>query len=116
MESGALSCPTLCDSMDCNLPGSSVHGIFQQEILECVAISFSRDLPNPGIEPVSLVSLALAGRCITTWPPCFCNLCLEAAKDVDANEKEIYHVIVLKVFIKLKFILMKHLEQNEKVF
>ena len=40
----------------------------------------------------------------------------KAAKDVDANEKEIYHVIVLKVFIKLKFTLMKHLEQNEKVF
>ena len=39
----------------------------------------------------------------------------KAAKDVAANEKEIY-VIVLKVFIKLKFTLMKHLEQNEKVF
>ena len=39
----------------------------------------------------------------------------KAAKDVAANEKEIY-VIVLKVFLKLKFTLMKHLEQNEKVF
>ena len=35
-------CPTLCNSMDCNLPGSSVHGIFQARILEWVAISFSR--------------------------------------------------------------------------
>ena len=34
-------------------PGSSVHGIFQARILEWVAISFSRDLSNPGIEPVS---------------------------------------------------------------
>ena len=38
----AQSCPTLCNSMDCSLPGSSVHGIFQARILEWVAISFSR--------------------------------------------------------------------------
>ena len=38
----AQSCPTLCDPMDCSLPGSSVHGIFQAKILEWVAISFSR--------------------------------------------------------------------------
>ena len=47
----AQSCPTLCEPMDCSLPGSSVHGIFQARILEWVAISFSRNLPNPGIEP-----------------------------------------------------------------
>ena len=35
------SCPTLCDSMDCNLPGSSVHGILQARILEWVVIPFS---------------------------------------------------------------------------
>ena len=35
------SCPTLCDPMDCNPPGSSVHGIFQARVLEWVAISFS---------------------------------------------------------------------------
>ena len=39
--------------MDCSPPGSSVHGISQARILEWVAISFSRDLPNPGIEPSS---------------------------------------------------------------
>ena len=32
---------TLCYPMDCSLPGSSVHGIFQARILEWVAISFS---------------------------------------------------------------------------
>ena len=37
----AQSCPTVCDPMDCSLPGSSVHGIFQARILEWVAISFS---------------------------------------------------------------------------
>ena len=36
-----LSCLTLCDPMDCSLPGSSVHGIFQTNILEWVAVSFS---------------------------------------------------------------------------
>ena len=36
-------CLTLCDPMDCNLPGSSVHGIFQTRILEWVAISLPRD-------------------------------------------------------------------------
>ena len=37
----AQSCPTLCDPMDCSLPGFSVHGIFQARVLEWVAISFS---------------------------------------------------------------------------
>ena len=38
----AKSCPTLCNPMDCSLPGSSVHGILQARILEWVAIFFSR--------------------------------------------------------------------------
>ena len=38
----AQSCPTLCNSVDCSPPGSSVHGILQARILEWVAISFSR--------------------------------------------------------------------------
>ena len=33
-------CPTLCDPMDCSLPGSSVYGIFQTRVLEWVAIAF----------------------------------------------------------------------------
>ena len=36
------SCPTLCDSTDCRLPGSFVHGIFQVRTLEWIVISFSR--------------------------------------------------------------------------
>ena len=46
----ARSCPTLGDPMDCSLPGLFDHGIFQEKVLEWVAISFSGDLPNPGIE------------------------------------------------------------------
>ena len=37
------SCPTLCDPMDCSLPGSSVHRILQERVLEWVAIAFSDD-------------------------------------------------------------------------
>ena len=43
----AQSCPTLCDPMDCSLPGFSVHGIFQARVLEWVAISFSRGYSWP---------------------------------------------------------------------
>ena len=38
----AQLCPTLCDPMDCSLPGSSVHGLFQAKLLEWIAISYSR--------------------------------------------------------------------------
>ena len=38
----AQSCPTLCHPMDCSLPSSSVHGIFQAIVQEWIAISFSR--------------------------------------------------------------------------
>ena len=47
-----LSYLTLCDPMDCNLPGSSVHGIFQAIIMEWIFAS-PGDLPNPGIKPRS---------------------------------------------------------------
>ena len=43
----AQSCLTLCDPVDCSLPGSSVHGILQARILEWVAISFSRESSQP---------------------------------------------------------------------
>ena len=44
----AQSCLTLCDPMDCSLPGSSVHGIFfRVRILEWVAIFFSRRSSQP---------------------------------------------------------------------
>ena len=62
-RSVAQSCPTLCDPMDCSLLGSSVHGICEARILEWVAISFSRNLPHPGIKPLFP---ALAGGFFTT--------------------------------------------------
>ena len=60
----AQSCPTLCDPMDCRLPGSSIHGIFQARILECVAISFSRGSSWP--RDRTWVSHT-AGRLFTDW-------------------------------------------------
>ena len=41
------SCPTICDPMDCSLPGSSVHGILPARILEWVAMPFSRESFHP---------------------------------------------------------------------
>ena len=55
------SCLALHNPIGCSPPGSSVHGIFQAGILEWVAMTLPGDLPNPGIEPVPLMSPALAG-------------------------------------------------------
>ena len=57
-------CPTLLTPMDCSLPGSSVHGIFQARILEWVAISFSRGSSWP--TDWTQVS-CIAGRFFTIW-------------------------------------------------
>ena len=43
----AQSCLTLCDPLDCSLPGSSLHGIFQARVLEWVGISFFRGSSQP---------------------------------------------------------------------
>ena len=43
----AQSCPTLSDPMDCSLPGSSIHGIFQARVLEWGAIAFSKPHHRP---------------------------------------------------------------------
>ena len=55
----------VCDPMDCSPPGS-IYGIFQARILGGLPFPPSGDLPNPGIEPSSLTSPALAGRFFTT--------------------------------------------------
>ena len=58
------SCPTLCDPMDCSLPRSSIHRIFQARILEWVAIAFSRGSSQPRDQ--TRVS-HIVGRCFTVW-------------------------------------------------
>ena len=64
MHVGAQLCPTLCSSMDCSLPGSSVHWIFQARILELVAISFCREtsLPRDGTTSPALARWILYHR------------------------------------------------------
>ena len=57
-------CSTLCNPLDCSLPGSSVQGIFQARILEWVAIPFSRAFPQP--RDRSQVS-CIAVRFFTIW-------------------------------------------------
>ena len=60
----AQSCPTLCDPMDCSLPGSFVNGIFQARVPEWVAISFSRGSSRP--RNWTWVS-RIVDRCFTIW-------------------------------------------------
>lgn len=58
--------PTLCDPMDCSLPGSSVHGILQARYWSGLLCPPPGDIPDPGMEPMSLLSPALAGTFFTT--------------------------------------------------
>ena len=77
------SCPTLCDPMDCSLPGCSVHGILQARILEWLPFPPPGDLSDPGIEPAFPVSPKLAGGFFTaktTWEALF-----------EGQEKKICH-------------------------
>ena len=63
-------CPTLCDPMDCSLPGSSLPWKFpRQEYWSELPFPSPGDLSNPGIEPTSPVSFARAGKFFTAEPP-----------------------------------------------
>ena len=64
MSEVAQSYPTLCNPIDCSLPGSSIHGILQARILEWVAISFSRRSSWP--RDWAWVS-HIVGRRFTIW-------------------------------------------------
>ena len=79
------SCPTLCDPMDCSLPGSSVHGIFQARILEWIAISFSKESSQPRDWTWSPALQANS----TIWAT------REALYEDGRGEKNIYHVRLL---------------------
>ena len=60
----AQLCPTLRDPMDCSLPGSSVHGIFQARVLEWGAIAFSNT------DSISLLILFVFLSFSQTWKRC----------------------------------------------
>ena len=64
-------CLTLWDPLVCSPLNSFVHRALQARILERVAISFSRDLPNPGIEPRSPALQENSLPTEPTWKLCF---------------------------------------------
>ena len=63
----AQLCPTPSDPMDCSLPGSSVHGIFQARVLEWVAIAFSYCNNQRQIIVAIVQSLNLVQLFVTPW-------------------------------------------------
>ena len=69
-------------SMNCSLPGSSVHGIFQARILEWLPFPSPGDLFNPGIKPLSLVIPVLAGRFFTTMAQDLCHRYLQGSQHI----------------------------------
>ena len=60
--------PTLCDPMDCNPQGTSLHRLSRQEYWSGLPFPTSAHFPDPGIKPRYLASPALAGRFLTTMP------------------------------------------------
>ena len=74
--------------MDCSLPGSSVHGILQARTVEWVAMSFSRDLTDPGIEH----------RSLALWTD---SLLFELPGNVNQTLSRLCHVYYIKTNEKL---------------
>ena len=75
----AQSCPTLCDSMGCSPPGSSVCGILQARILEWAAIPPPGGLPDPAIKPRSP---ALQADSLLSEPP------LKTTENIETKDEE----------------------------
>ena len=68
----AQSCPTLSDPMDCSLPGSSAHGIFQARVLEWGAITFSVSLHRAFIFSIAIIWNAFS--LVLTWLTLYSHL------------------------------------------
>ena len=105
------ACVTLCNPMNCNLPGSSVHGIFQARILEWVAISYSRgsSWPRDGTH-VPCVSWLASGIFTTsaTWeaPSLFLlpSLLLRALLRSEEWQKKVLRSLQMVTFPKYTFL------------
>ena len=130
------SCPTLCDPMECSLPGSSVHGIFLARILEQVAMSSSSGSSWPRDQtPASCIS-CIDRRILYQWATCeaihvnitkrnhqiyqrsssrnFClillifrvNICIYL--NIDANTKYMYQKIYTHIYVYTLLCLYTH--------
>ena len=62
----AQSCLTLCNTIDCSPPGSSVRGFPRHEYCSGVLFSTPGNLPDPGMEPISFASPVLLGMFFPT--------------------------------------------------
>ena len=87
----AQLCPTLSDPMDCSLPGSSVHGIFQARVLEWGAIAFSVQAYNN--RPIMVQGFTVCGhgiplliltRILHSKSQCYPNFAAAAAKSLQS--------------------------------
>ena len=113
----AQLCPTLCNPLDCSLPGFSVHGLFLARIPDWVAIPFSRGTSWPRVR--TQVS-SIAGRFFTTWATrkaytteynsaikkneivLFATTWMDYQTEWSKPDKDKYHMIVLMYGIREK--------------
>ena len=109
MSEVAQSCPTLCDPVDCSLPGSSIHGILWARILEWVAISFSRISSWAREARISLI----AGRRFTVWATreAWTKTYIKNKSKIKGNFKEILFVHICWEIIK--FFNIKEVSTNK---
>ena len=94
------SCSTLWDPMDCSPSGSSVHGIFQARVLECVAISFSRG----SFQPRDRTPFSCTAGGFTIWATreALGELRRDSQKEPSRLFKQsVSHVLCLKVKVKV---------------
>ena len=81
------SCPTLCNPMDCSLPGSSVNGIFQARILDWVAIPFSSGSSQPRVQ---------------TWVSCITGRFFTICATREAHYGELYNYFIKSQFNNIR--------------
>ena len=105
MSEVAQSCLTLCDPVDCSLPGFSIHRILQQEYWSGLPFPSSGDLPDPGIKPRSP---ALKADALTSEPN-FCHLRW-------SSKTKINFLLLLYNFMDRRFILTKDMSNLSTLF
>ena len=98
-------CLTLCDPMDYSPSGSSAHGISQARILEWVAISFSMDLPNPGLKPTYPVCQvdSLLFSHLAWFFNTLCILCHSLLACTPSNEKSADNLMGVHLYVRSYF-------------